>query len=77
MTRLILFLIRRKLGVKKFDGFRFSNQRSDVDYYYFTKTGLYKVDYGTGEIIPSRVSLNWLMSDKCTIRKLKDAGENE
>ena len=55
MTRLILFLIRRKLGVKKFDGFRFSNQRSDVDYYYFTKTGLYKVDYGTGEIIPSRV----------------------
>lgn len=77
MRSLILFLIRRKLGVKKFDGFRFSNQRSDVDYYYFDSFALRKVSYSTGEILSSHVSLNWLLNDMCKIHKLKDAGENE
>lgn len=77
MTKLIIFLIRRKLGVKKYEAFQFSNQRSEVDWYYFDTHGLWKVCEPDGNIISSHVSLNWLMNDNCAIHKLSLRGENK
>ena len=42
MTRLILLLIRKKLRVKKYEAFRFANQKSKYDYYFFTSNRLMK-----------------------------------
>lgn len=39
MKRLILFLIRRRLGLKKYEPFQFNNQKSDA-VYYFTEDGI-------------------------------------
>lgn len=72
MRRLILFLIRTKLGVKKYQTFRFDNQRSTNDSYYFTITHLLKIE-GCG-IREANVSLNWLLNDNCKITKLEGGG---
>ena len=37
LRKFILFLIRRRLGLKKNERFRFANQRSKLDYYFFTE----------------------------------------
>ena len=42
MTRLIIFLIRKKLGLKKYEHFRFTNQKDKQNYYYFTETSIIK-----------------------------------
>ena len=64
MKRLIVFLVRRRLGLKKHERFQFINQRSNA-FYFFTETNLVKVD---GEdITKSNVSLNWLLDDNCVI----------
>lgn len=70
MTRLILFLIRLKLGVKKYERFKFTNQKDDC-HYYFDNWRLTKVtDKGTYiSVRDSRVSLNWLLSPECKINK--------
>ena len=41
MKRLIIFLIRKRLGLKKNELFRFANQ-CEQSVYYFTETGLMK-----------------------------------
>ena len=61
MKKLIISLMRRYLGLKKYEGFQFVNQKSD-DVYYFGDDGVYKAysygpDYG-GSIRKSNVSLN-------------------
>lgn len=67
MKRLIIFLIRRRLGLKKGDRFQFKNQKTR-DLYFFTDESLMKVEYITGGIHRlSGVSLNWLLSDECEI----------
>ena len=64
MKRLIIFLVRRRLGLKKHERFQFINQRSNA-WYYFSDTNLMKVD---GNLITqSNVSLNWLLDDNCII----------
>lgn len=70
IKRFIVFLVCRKLGIKKGEFFRFTNQKSDA-IYYFTETRLVKVDtfYGNDERL-STVSLNWLLSDDCKIQKI-------
>lgn len=75
MNKLILFLIRKKLHLKKWQKFRFENQRSRNDYYYFGNKKLIKVQYCNKHIkhplrIPSDVSLNWLLDKKCKIIKI-------
>lgn len=67
--RLIIFLVRRQLGLKKFEYFEFENQASDVNYYYFTSDELIKVipPYKTR---PAHVSLNWLLNKNCKVKKL-------
>ena len=67
--RLIIFLIRKRLGVEKLERFQFTNQKSDA-VYYFTKDRVTKLWHGHVE--PSRVSLNWLLDDECEIVKVKE-----
>lgn len=82
MKRLIIFLIRKRLGLKKYERFKFDNQKSPYDEYFFTDTELMKyepkfVPYNNtkweieqGEnshCKPSSCSLNWLLSDECII----------
>lgn len=74
VTRLILFLLRRKLGLKKHEEFQFTNQRSTRDYYFFGDKCLVKYEYdeqkGMFELKKSSVSLTWLLDPECKIRKI-------
>lgn len=73
MTRLILFLIRVKLGLKKNEAFQFSNQKT-TDVYYIDDKRIYKkvyFGYANTREAKSTVSLNWLLSSECKIIKLK------
>lgn len=67
-NRLILYLFRRKFGLKKNQHFRFANQASKTDSYYFTSDRLMK-DVRTCQV-ESNVKLNWLLNDNCKIEKL-------
>jgi hypothetical protein len=72
MKRLIYFLVRRYLGLKKYERFRFVNQRSENNYYYFGDGCLRKFDVDEHVVLPSHVSLNWLLDDECEIEKIND-----
>lgn len=65
--KLILYLIRKKLGVKKFETFMFVGQKSPINFYYFDENNLLKVEPDKGCTWKSHVSLNWLLDDKCKI----------
>lgn len=69
MQRLIIFLIRMKLRVRKLQQFKFENQKSKTDTYYFTATKLLKIEGCS--VRESSVSMNWLLNDKCKIIKMK------
>lgn len=73
MDRLIVYLIRKKLGLKKFECFRFTNQKSN-DAYFFGGDALFKIT-NCGNLpltyhSLSGVSLNWLLDEDCEITKL-------
>lgn len=70
--RLIIFLIRKRLGLKKFEAFRFTNQRNKGESYFFTDTNLIKIYTSFEHLEPelSRVSLNWLLDDECEIERV-------
>lgn len=72
MRRLILFLIRLKLGVKKYERFRFTNQKTK-DIYYIDEFSIDKtyIKNRTYHIEPSGVSLNWLLDPCCEIEKIE------
>ena len=67
MKRLIFFLIRRRLKLHKWEEFRFSNQKSPYDYYFFGNSSLWKYTHSMGRIIKANVSLNWILDDECEI----------
>lgn len=69
MKRLILYLIRKRLGLEKYEHFRFTNQKSNA-IYYFTSEHLIK--YYHGNCYFSGVSLNWILSEQCEIEKVHD-----
>lgn len=71
LNRLIIFLIRIKLGIKKHEHFRFDNQKSK-DVYYFTSTDLMKIWGFNGGAYKSGVSLSWLLDPECKIIKLEN-----
>ena len=74
MKRLILFLIRRRFGLRRYQLFNFTNQKSN-DQYFFTDEGLFKRyhTYPWGwHTVKSSVSLNWLLDKECKINKLKE-----
>ncbi len=74
MTRLILFLIRKKLGLKKYQRFYFENQADKTDRYYFTSDMLMKysriVSYEY--VAPSNIRLNFLISNEAKKLIVKD-----
>lgn len=69
IERLIVFLIRRRLRLKKYQQFRFKNQKTD-NVYYFTEYMLIKIPEDKRTVSraeKSLVSLNWLISDECEV----------
>ena len=70
IRRLVIFLIRRRLHLKKYQAFRFTNQQTD-DVYCFTTYKLIKINMSQKSKIAredkSLVSLNWLLDDNCKI----------
>lgn len=71
MKKLVIFLVRRKLGLKKGEHFKFVNQLSKYNTYYFTDDAVMKHTRRLGDI-KSSVSLNWLLDDECEIVRVKD-----
>lgn len=67
MKRTIIFLIRKRLGLKKNEKFQFINQKSSA-VYYFTDTAIMKEWCGTTTL--SNVSVNWMLNDECVIKKV-------
>ena len=67
MRRFILFLIRRRLGLKKYERFKFTNQRTNAEYY-FTEANVMKTYNGWTQL--SHVSVNWILDDECKIEKV-------
>ena len=68
MVRLILFLVRMKLGVKKNEKFKFTNQKADC-WYEITNDGIWKIWKNEGCVNKrkSRVSINWLLDPECNV----------
>ena len=72
IKKIVIFFIRKKLGVKRNERFRFVNQRKR-GVYHFSDTCLIKTLENKKERLDlvSSVPLNWLLSDECEIIKLK------
>ena len=64
LNRLIIFLIRLKLHLKKGQRFQFDNQKTD-SVYWFTEGTLMKMEYGRR--YEASVSLNWLLNPDCKV----------
>lgn len=69
MRRLIIFLTRKRLGLRKYEGFQFNNQKSKA-IYFFTGTELMK--YNGRFFSRSDCSLNWITNDHCIIWRVDD-----
>lgn len=67
MKRLIITLIRKRLGLNKYERFRFSNQKKP-GVYYFTEDMLMKDEHGL--ITPAGVSVNWLLDECCEYERV-------
>ena len=67
MRRFVIFLIRKKLGLKKFEKFTFVGQKTDA-VYYFTESSVMKL--WNNHTCLSGVSVNWLLDDDCNIEKV-------
>lgn len=65
LNKLILFLIRKKLHLKNFQQFYFSNQAIKIEKYYFDNYGIMKIS--VCGLVRSNLSLNFLLSDECRI----------
>lgn len=69
MKRLIIFLIRKRLGLKNRQPFQFVGQKSNA-VYYFAEDAIIKS--WRGNITKSSVSLTWLLDDNCEVQKCGD-----
>lgn len=76
MKKIIVFLIRKKLGIKKNEPFKFRNQNSNSIVYAFVDNNLLKLqtrkDGSYFFCKLSSVNLNFLLSDKCYVKPMKD-----
>ena len=74
MKHLIIFLVRKKLGLKKGEHFRFVNQSNPYNTYYFTDDAVMKhfSRWKGSDDVKSSVSLNWLLDDECEIVKVEN-----
>lgn len=82
MKKLIVFLVRKRFGLKKYEYFQFVGQKTD-NVYYFDKDRVIKMIPTNDRmylyvkeldkrymITDSGVSLNWLLNDECKIRRI-------
>jgi hypothetical protein len=67
MRKIIIFLIRMRLGLAKYEKFRFAEQKSSA-IYYFTESNLMK--YWRNQTMLSGVSLNWILDTNCKIERV-------
>lgn len=67
MRRIVIFLLRKKLGLKKYENFKFANQKSNA-VYYFTESCVMK--RWRGQTMLSGVSINWLLDKDCEIERV-------
>lgn len=72
IKKLIVFLVRKRLGIDKYELFHFANQKSSNAVYFFADDGLWKTWWSRGSdmfdyAVKSTVSLNWLLDDDCKI----------
>lgn len=67
MNKLIIYLITKKLGIKRNQTFRMKNQANQNDRYFFGNEMLIKLKRVNDSYIPkkSSISLNFLLSDEC------------
>ena len=72
INRIIIFLLRKRLHLKKNEQFQFKNQNSKNDYYYFTNTKIMKKSKKYNFCVESNVSLNWLLNKDCHIEKMEN-----
>ena len=70
MRKLIIFLVRKKLGLKKNEHFRFDNQIDPNTTYFFTDEHVMKKTVHATYV--SSVSLNWLLDPECKIERIGD-----
>lgn len=73
MNRLILFLIRRKLGVKKYQSFQFNNQVVKNEKYYIDSMSIKKITYFKDHVNVknSNLKVNFLLSKEAKERLIK------
>lgn len=64
LNKLIIFLIRMKLHLRKGEKFQFNNQKTN-SVYWFTESALMKMEHGFR--YESSVSLNWLLNSDCKV----------
>lgn len=62
MEKLIRFYIMKKLGLKKYERFRFKNQKSTDTYYFDSKYHIIKIYKGYSRRCESGVSFNYILS---------------
>lgn len=67
MKKFVVYLVRKRLGLKINEVFQFVGQKSDATYY-FTEDAVMKIWHGVTE--KSGVSLNWLLDENCEIRRI-------
>ena len=67
MKALIIFLIRKRLHLRKGECFQFNNQKGNA-LYFFNRTAVMKITDTNCK--PSNVSLNWLLNKHCRITKV-------
>ena len=77
LKKIVLFCVRRRLKVEKYELFRFTNQLSKNAVYFFNDDGLMKTWWSNGgnmhdRAVKSTASLNWLLDDECKIDIFKE-----
>lgn len=75
IKKTVVALVRKKLGLKKYEQFRFVNQKSPIEFYWFTDEHVMK-QCQNGFICKSGVSLNWLLDKNCEIVKIGSGETN-
>lgn len=68
MRKFVIFLIRKKLGLRKYEMFKFVGQKSDA-VYYFTESNVMK--RWRGQTTLSGVSVNWLLDNECAVERVQ------
>lgn len=59
MERIIIFFIRKRLGLKKYQRFYLKNQADKTDRYYFTEHDLQKIDINGDEKLVLEKAEKW------------------